>query len=84
MLPAESVRPRPHPTTAGVAAEGPLLLAAVALAFTLAQLLFVAPGLHLGWDETVYASQVAPTFRPRTSARPAPGACRCSSRRSRS
>ncbi|QTZ90064.1 hypothetical protein SU9_000185 [Streptomyces auratus AGR0001] len=33
---------------------------AVALAFTLSQLLFVAPGLHLGWDESVYVSQVAP------------------------
>ncbi|MDH6622414.1 hypothetical protein M2271_000201 [Streptomyces sp. LBL] len=33
-------------------------LAAVAAAFTLAQLLFAGPGLGLGWDETVYVSQV--------------------------
>jgi len=35
--------------------EGPL--AAVAGAFTLAQLVLVRPGLGLGWDETVYVSQ---------------------------
>ncbi|OLZ74842.1 hypothetical protein AV521_02675 [Streptomyces sp. IMTB 2501] len=34
-------------------------LAAVAAAFTLAQLLFVRPGMGLGWDETVYVSQVS-------------------------
>ncbi|MGV4980694.1 hypothetical protein ACVB8X_34665 [Streptomyces sp. NRAIS4] len=34
-------------------------LAAVAAAFTLAQLLLVRPGLGLGWDETVYVSQVS-------------------------
>ncbi|MFE3637371.1 hypothetical protein [Streptomyces sp. NPDC059168] len=34
-------------------------LAAVAAAFTLAQLLLVRPGMGLGWDETVYVSQVA-------------------------
>jgi hypothetical protein len=39
-------------------AEG--LLAAVAAAFTLAQLLLVRPGMGLGWDETVYVSQVSP------------------------
>ncbi|MEU3415809.1 hypothetical protein ABZ760_31940 [Streptomyces sp. NPDC006658] len=33
-------------------------LAAVAAAFTLAQLLVVGTGLGLGWDETVYVSQV--------------------------
>ncbi|MEU1474591.1 hypothetical protein ACFYZ8_16670 [Streptomyces sp. NPDC001668] len=33
-------------------------LAAVAAAFTLAQLLLVRPGMGLGWDETVYVSQV--------------------------
>jgi hypothetical protein len=33
-------------------------LAAVAAVFTLAQLLLVRPGLGLGWDETVYVSQV--------------------------
>ncbi|MEU1517431.1 hypothetical protein ABZ490_35665 [Streptomyces sp. NPDC005811] len=36
---------------------GPL---AVACAFILAQLLLVRPGLGLGWDETVYVSQVSP------------------------
>lgn len=34
-------------------------LAAVAVAFTLAQLLLVRPGMGLGWDETVYVSQVS-------------------------
>ncbi|MFK0115490.1 hypothetical protein [Streptomyces sp. NPDC090994] len=34
------------------------LFAAVACAFTLAQLLLVRPGLGLGWDEIVYVSQV--------------------------
>lgn len=34
-------------------------LGAVAAAFTLAQLLLVRPDLGLGWDETVYVSQVA-------------------------
>ncbi|MFF0794418.1 hypothetical protein [Streptomyces spiralis] len=35
-------------------------LAAVAAAFTLVQLLLVRPGMGLGWDETVYVSQVSP------------------------
>ncbi|MEU5595335.1 hypothetical protein [Streptomyces sp. NPDC020298] len=39
-------------------ADGPL--AVVAVAFTLAQLLLVRPGMGLGWDETVYVSQVSP------------------------
>ncbi|MEU3663599.1 hypothetical protein AB0E77_28235 [Streptomyces sp. NPDC032940] len=38
--------------------RGDAPLAAVAAAFTLAQLLLVRPGLGLGWDETVYVSQV--------------------------
>ncbi|GCB43441.1 hypothetical protein [Streptomyces sp. NL15-2K] len=38
--------------------RGAWLLAAVAGAFTLAQLLLVRPGMGLGWDETVYVSQV--------------------------
>lgn len=46
--PGRSVHPR---------ADGPL--AAVAGAFTLAQLVLVRPGLGLGWDETVYVSQVS-------------------------
>ncbi|MEV0638264.1 hypothetical protein AB0I77_25640 [Streptomyces sp. NPDC050619] len=33
-------------------------LAAVAAAFTLAQLVLVRPGMGLGWDESVYVSQV--------------------------
>ncbi|GGS77873.1 hypothetical protein [Streptomyces cinerochromogenes] len=33
--------------------------AAVAALFTLAQLVLVGPGLGLGWDETVYVSQVS-------------------------
>ena len=43
-------------------AAGPL--AAVAGAFTLAQLLLVRPGMGLGWDETVYVSQVAAQAPP--------------------
>lgn len=40
--------------------HGDRLLAAVAAAFSLAQLLLVRPGMGLGWDETVYVSQVSP------------------------
>jgi hypothetical protein len=36
------------------------LLALVAGAFILAQLILVHPGMGLGWDETVYVSQVSP------------------------
>jgi hypothetical protein len=39
---------------------GDRLLAAVAAAFSLAQLLLVSPAMGLGWDETVYVSQVSP------------------------
>ncbi|MDI3385120.1 hypothetical protein QIS99_02645 [Streptomyces sp. B-S-A8] len=35
-------------------------LAALAAAFTLGQLVLVVPGTGLGWDETVYISQVSP------------------------
>jgi hypothetical protein len=38
--------------------RGRLPLAAVAALFTVAQLVLVRPGLGLGWDETVYVSQV--------------------------
>ncbi|MET9410347.1 hypothetical protein ABZX90_32030 [Streptomyces sp. NPDC002935] len=38
----------------------PRLLAFVAGAFVLAQLLLVHPTMGLGWDETVYVSQVSP------------------------
>ncbi|MGW6269576.1 hypothetical protein [Streptomyces sp. NPDC055060] len=34
-------------------------LAAVAVAFTVAQLVLVRPGMGLGWDEAVYVSQVS-------------------------
>ncbi|WP_112471296.1 hypothetical protein [Streptomyces triticisoli] len=44
----------------GPRARGDVLVAAVAVAFTLAQLLLVRPGMGLGWDETVYVSQVSP------------------------
>ncbi|MEU0224501.1 hypothetical protein ABZ177_09125 [Streptomyces sp. NPDC006284] len=37
---------------------GDALLAAVAAVFTVVQLVFVHPGMGLGWDETVYVSQV--------------------------
>ncbi|WP_406446015.1 hypothetical protein OHB00_28335 [Streptomyces sp. NBC_00631] len=51
-LPAQAVRPR--------RARGEAGLGAVAAAFTLAQLvLVVRPDLGLGWDETVYVSQVS-------------------------
>ncbi|GGL63255.1 hypothetical protein GCM10010129_03690 [Streptomyces fumigatiscleroticus] len=39
-------------------ARGDGVLATLAGLFTLAQLLLVRPGLGLGWDETVYVSQV--------------------------
>ncbi|MGW0828844.1 hypothetical protein [Streptomyces prunicolor] len=48
---------RLRPSTASRRAEYPL--AAVAGAFTLAQLVLVRPGLGLGWDETVYVSQLS-------------------------
>ncbi|MFI0806029.1 hypothetical protein [Streptomyces echinatus] len=51
-------RGRPRPASAG-AARAAWPLAAVAAAFTLAQLLLVGPGMGLGWDETVYVSQVS-------------------------
>jgi hypothetical protein len=48
-LPEYGHRPPGHPL---------LHLGAVAVAYTLAQLLLVLPGTGLGWDETVYVSQV--------------------------
>ncbi|MFE9999987.1 hypothetical protein [Streptomyces avermitilis] len=39
--------------------RGELALAAVAALFTLAQLSLVRPGMGLGWDETVYVSQIS-------------------------
>ncbi|GAB1325905.1 hypothetical protein [Streptomyces sennicomposti] len=62
-----------HAILAGIRRPGPapgadrafgrrdaLPVAAVAAAFTLAQLLLVRPGTGLGWDESVYVSQVSP------------------------
>ncbi|ORT57040.1 hypothetical protein [Streptomyces sp. CB03238] len=49
-----------YPPAAGTAARPLPWLAAVAAAFTVAQLVLVVPGLGLGWDETVYVSQVGP------------------------
>ncbi|MFE7156796.1 hypothetical protein [Streptomyces sp. NPDC057636] len=47
--------------SAGTAMRNPLpLLAAVSAAFTLIHLALIAPGLGLGWDESVYVSQVSP------------------------
>ncbi|MET9504378.1 hypothetical protein ABZY42_22115 [Streptomyces sp. NPDC006622] len=45
-------------------ADGSWLLAAVAAAFTVAQLILVGPGLGLGWDETVYVSQISAQAPP--------------------
>ncbi|TQK79716.1 hypothetical protein FB563_7565 [Streptomyces puniciscabiei] len=50
--------PRTSRGTRAVRSTAPL--AAVAAAFALAQLLLVRPGMGLGWDETVYVSQVSP------------------------
>ncbi|WP_329124543.1 hypothetical protein [Streptomyces sp. NBC_01353] len=45
---------------AGTVAGNPLRwLAGVSVALTLAHLALIAPGLGLGWDETVYVSQVS-------------------------
>ncbi|MFE5027716.1 hypothetical protein ACFRAO_31405 [Streptomyces sp. NPDC056656] len=47
--------------SAGTAMRNPLpLLAAVSGAFALIHLALIAPGLGLGWDESVYVSQVSP------------------------
>lgn len=56
---APHLLPRLRATTAGKW-QSVWWLAVVAAAFTGAQLIFVGPGLGLGWDESVYASQVAP------------------------
>ncbi|MFE2965933.1 hypothetical protein ACFXKC_20120 [Streptomyces sp. NPDC059340] len=52
---------RPSPTSTGRISgrpHGQQWLALLAGAFTLAQLILVRPGMGLGWDETVYVSQV--------------------------
>ncbi|MFD3694903.1 hypothetical protein ACFWUZ_01855 [Streptomyces sp. NPDC058646] len=51
--------PVPAPAPRGGTACPLPVLAAPAAVWTLAQLLLVVPGLGLGWDETVYVSQVA-------------------------
>lgn len=50
-----------EPSVAGMSwrDRGQGLIALVAGTFTLAQLLLVRPGMGLGWDETVYVSQVS-------------------------
>ncbi|MET7984522.1 MULTISPECIES: hypothetical protein [unclassified Streptomyces] len=55
-------RPRPSDRTARASWRlGDLgLLALVAAGFVLAQLILVHPAMGLGWDETVYVSQVSP------------------------
>ncbi|MGW5475177.1 hypothetical protein [Streptomyces sp. NPDC004008] len=55
------VRRYAGPSVAGTSwrDRGPGLIAVVASAFTLAQLVLVGPGMGLGWDETVYVSQVS-------------------------
>ncbi|MEU9479858.1 hypothetical protein [Streptomyces sp. NPDC048191] len=53
-------RSRSPRTSRGARPDRPLVpLAAVAAVFTLAQLLLVGPYMGLGWDETVYVSQVS-------------------------
>ncbi|WP_405534827.1 hypothetical protein OG787_08890 [Streptomyces sp. NBC_00075] len=51
--------PATDPRTTAPARPLPWLLA-VAGAFTLAQLALAVPGVGLGWDETVYVSQISP------------------------
>lgn len=51
--------PGTDPRTTALARPLPWLLA-VAGAFTLVQLALAVPGVGLGWDETVYVSQVGP------------------------
>ncbi|MFF9038349.1 hypothetical protein ACF090_23110 [Streptomyces sp. NPDC014892] len=55
---APVVAPVAVPAAGPTAGPGPV--AVVAGAFALAQLLLVPPGMGLGWDETVYVSQVSP------------------------
>lgn len=53
-----SVRPYDH-DGARWDRRGDAWLAAVGVAFTVAQLVLVRPGMGLGWDESVYVSQVS-------------------------
>ncbi|MEU7380419.1 hypothetical protein AB0A91_10510 [Streptomyces sp. NPDC042207] len=59
-IPAGTRRAGPRPGPVRVhRARGDTLVAAVAAAFTLAQLLLVRPAMGLGWDESIYVSQVS-------------------------
>ncbi|MEU6807864.1 hypothetical protein ABZ920_02365 [Streptomyces sp. NPDC046831] len=57
--PAGTRRSWPPGRSRGPRLGGDRLLAAVAAAFAAAQLVLVRPGMGLGWDETVYVSQVS-------------------------
>ncbi|MFF6996186.1 hypothetical protein ACFY93_14745 [Streptomyces sp. NPDC008313] len=57
--PGPPLRPRAARLLARAGGRGGLPPALTAGAFTLAQLLVVPPGMGLGWDETVYVSQVS-------------------------
>jgi len=58
--PPSATRHTPPPgTRAAWGARGRNVLAVVAGGFVLAQLALVHPGMGLGWDETVYVSQVS-------------------------
>lgn len=52
-------------------------LAAVAASFTALQLALVVPGSGLGWDETVYTSQVSGSVPAAFFSAPGPAASRC-------
>ncbi|MFJ8078585.1 hypothetical protein ACIQ7Q_32810 [Streptomyces sp. NPDC096176] len=62
------VRPGPRsgrgPGAETVTGGGLRWIAAVAVAYTLVQLVMAVPGTSLGWDETVYVSQVTPGSEP--------------------
>ncbi|NBM16929.1 hypothetical protein [Streptomyces sp. GC420] len=51
--------PRPGPVHSYSVPSPLLWLGGVAAAFTVVQLILVVPGMGLGWDETVYVTQVA-------------------------
>ncbi|MFF0431016.1 hypothetical protein ACFYU9_02140 [Streptomyces sp. NPDC004327] len=59
MTATATIESRSRPGRRGPGPSGTLLLAAVAAMFFLAQLVLVGPDMGLGWDETVYVSQVS-------------------------
>ncbi|MGP3926829.1 hypothetical protein [Streptomyces sp. 8N616] len=59
-VPRRQRRPRQARARRGPAASPLPWLAGLAAAFTVLQLVLVVPGTGLGWDETVYVSQVSP------------------------